>query len=73
MPLCFVKALCKVVPFYYKLTNNKSLFTSYSIEVLNINCDISSLKAHKELDFSPRSLKESIKDSIEWFRENNYV
>ncbi|MGZ7049895.1 MAG: SDR family oxidoreductase [Methanobacterium sp.] len=73
MPLWLVKAVCKAVPLYYKLTNNKPLFTSYSIEVLNSNCDISSKKAQKELEFSHRPLKESIKDSVEWFKKNNYI
>jgi dihydroflavonol-4-reductase len=73
MPLWFVKAVCKTVPLYYKLTKSKPLFTSYSVEVLNSNCDISSVKAHGELDFSPRPIKESIKDSVEWFKKNNYI
>jgi dihydroflavonol-4-reductase len=73
MPLWFVKAVSKAAPIYYKLTDNKPLFTSYSIEVLNSNCDISSAKAQRELNFSFRSLKESIKDSVEWFKKNNYI
>ncbi len=73
MPLWFVKAVSKVLPSYYKLTKSKPLFTNYSIEVLNSNCEISSKKAKKELDFSPRPIKESIKDSVEWFKENKYV
>ena len=73
MPLWFVKAVSKVFHLYYKLAKSKPLFTSYSIGVLNSNCEISSKKAKKELDFSPRPIKESIKDSIEWFKENKYV
>lgn len=73
IPSWLVKCVSKVTPVYYKLTNNKPLFTSYSIEVLNSNCDISSAKAQKELNFSPRPIKESIKDSVEWFKENKYV
>lgn len=73
MPLWLVKAACKAVPLYSRLTNNKPLFTSYSIEVLNSNCDISSAKAQKELNFSFRTLKESIKDSVDWFKKNKYV
>lgn len=73
MPLWLVKEVSKVAPMYYKLTKNKPLFTSYSIEVLNSNCNISSAKAQKELNFSSRTLKESIRDSVEWFKENKYV
>lgn len=73
IPLWFVKGISKAAPIYYKLTKNKPLFTSYSIEVLNSNCDISSKKARKEFNFSSRPLKESIKDSVEWLKENKYV
>jgi dihydroflavonol-4-reductase len=73
MPLWLVKAISKAILPYYKLKKTKPLFTSYSIEVLNSNCDISSKKAQKELGFSPRPIKESIKDSVEWFKENKYV
>ncbi len=73
MPLWFVQAVSKAVPLYTKLAKNKPLFTSYSIDVLNSNCEISSLKAREELNFSIRPLKVSIKDSIEWFKENKYI
>lgn len=63
----------KFSPLYYKFIKSKPLFTSYSIEVLNSNCEISSKKAKMEFGFSPRPIKKSIKDSIEWFKENNYV
>ncbi|MGF7117652.1 SDR family oxidoreductase [Methanobacterium oryzae] len=68
MPLWFVKAVSKFSPIYYKFSKSKPLFTSYSIDVLNSNCKISSKKARNELGFSPRPLKESIKDSVEWFK-----
>lgn len=73
IPLWLVKGISKAAPIYYKLTKNKPLFTSYSIEVLNSNCDISSKKARKEFNFCSRPLKESIKDSVEWLKENKYV
>ncbi|MDI6723432.1 MAG: SDR family oxidoreductase [Methanobacterium sp.] len=73
MPLWFVKAVSKFSPIYYKFSKSKPLFTGYSIEVLNSNCEISSKKAKDELGFSPRPIKESIKDSVEWFKRNNYV
>lgn len=73
MPLWFVKSISKLSPLYYKFRKSKPLFTSYSIEVLNSNCDISYKKASDELGFSPRPLKESIKDSVEWFKENKYI
>lgn len=72
-PFWLLKVSCKLTPLYYRFTKDKPLFTSYSIEVLNSNSEISYNKARNELGFSPRPVKESIKDSVEWFKENNYV
>lgn len=72
-PHWLLKVFSKFTPVYYKFIKDKPLFTGYSIEVLNSNCDISSKKARNELGYSPRPIKESIKDSIDWFKENGYV
>jgi dihydroflavonol-4-reductase len=69
-PLWLVKGLSRISPLYYKFTGKEPLFTSYSIDVINSNSKISSVKAHNELGYSPRPIKESIRDSVEWFNEN---
>lgn len=69
-PLWLVKGIVKISPIYYKLTGKEPLFTSYSIETVNSNSKISFEKARKELGYSPRPIKESIRDSVEWFKEN---
>ena len=65
------------VPFstiYNKLANKPSLFTHESLQILkNSNKHISNEKAKKVLGFSPRPLEETIKDSITWFKNNNYI
>lgn len=73
VPLGIVKAASRISPLYYKLTGKEPLFTSYSIEVINSNSKISSAKARNELGYSPRPIKKSIKDSVEWFKDNKYV
>jgi dihydroflavonol-4-reductase len=49
----------------------------YTNPVLNIiesgNRMISSARAREELDFNPRPLKETVADTINWFKENNYL
>ncbi|MGB9979318.1 SDR family oxidoreductase [Methanobacterium sp.] len=70
VPLWLVKAVSRIFPLYYTFTGKEPLFTSYSIEVLNSNSKISSDKAINELNYSPRPIKESIKDSVEWIKEN---
>lgn len=70
VPLWLVKMLSKISPMYYKVTGKEPLFTSYSIDVLNSNSQISCAKAGSELDYSPRPIRESIKDSVEWIKDN---
>jgi len=70
VPLRIVKAVSKISPLYYKFTGKEPLFTSYSIDVISSNSKISSVKAHNELGYSPRPIKESIRDSVEWIKEN---
>ena len=69
-PLWIVKAISSGSPLYHKFTGKEPLFTSYSIDVLNSNSKISSSKARNELGYSPRPIKESINDSVKWFKEN---
>lgn len=69
-PLWIVKAVSRISPLYHKFTGKEPLFTSYSIDVLNSNSKISSFKARNELGYSPRPIKKSIKDSVEWLKEN---
>ena len=69
-PLWLVKGISKISPPYYKFTGQEPLFTSYSIDVLNSNSKISYVKACNEIEYSPRSIKKSIKDSVEWIKEN---
>lgn len=73
VPLWLVKLAALFTPIYYKLTNTKPRFTSYSIKVLKSNCLISSDKAKRELGYSPRHISKSIEDSIKWFKQMGYV
>jgi dihydroflavonol-4-reductase len=56
-------------PLYYRLAQATPRFTPYSLEVLQSNSNISHAKATRELGYSPRSLYESIKDTVKWFLE----
>jgi dihydroflavonol-4-reductase len=65
------------VPFirlFSKMTGQHPLYTYQSLDVLmQGNRMISNAKARKELGFSPRPLKETLLDSITWFKENNFL
>ncbi|GAI72742.1 unnamed protein product, partial [marine sediment metagenome] len=58
---------------YCNLTKIKPLFTPFSIDVLASNSLVSCQKAQDELCYSPRSIYESIKDAVQWFREERII
>jgi dihydroflavonol-4-reductase len=59
-------------PGYYRLTKTRPLLTSYALHTLWSNSEISSRKAQLELGYKPRSLKDSLTDTIQWFLENKH-
>jgi dihydroflavonol-4-reductase len=67
IPISFARFISMFTPFFYKATRTKPRFTPYSIETVSGNSKFSHEKATNELGYSSRSLRESIKDTIEWF------
>ncbi|MEA3440528.1 MAG: SDR family oxidoreductase [Chloroflexota bacterium] len=53
-------------PTYYRLTRVKPRFTPYSLETLRSNSVISNKKAKRELGYSPRSIRESVVETVKW-------
>ncbi|MBN2100819.1 NAD-dependent epimerase/dehydratase family protein [Candidatus Dojkabacteria bacterium] len=76
-----VKAPAKIIP--YKIARfvagvlaffkKNPEFTPYSLETLLSNSNISHEKATNELGYSPRDVKESIKDQYEWFKGEGMI
>jgi len=67
MPFELAKWVAQFTPFYYRWTKISPRFTPYSLEVLRSNSNISHAKATRELGYQPRSLYESITDTVRWF------
>ena len=65
------------VPFIHLwsvISNQQPLYTNESLDIVGQgNKNILNNKARKELGFNPRPLSESIKDSLNWFKENHYI
>ncbi len=65
------------VPFlkaWARVRGNKPLYTKESVEILKTaHTDISSKKAQNELGYESRPFKDTLRDTIEWFKENNYL
>lgn len=71
VPFSLAKFAAMFMPLYYQLARETPRFTPYSLEVLQSNSNISHAKAARELGYSPRSLRESIKDTVRWFLERS--
>ncbi len=70
IPFDLARVAAHFTPVYYRLTRTKPRFTPYSLSTLQSNSNISNAKARRELGYAPRSLRESLVDTIHWFLEN---
>lgn len=65
------------VPFMYlwsKISGEQPIFTKQALDILQMgNRKINSDKARKELGYNPRPLAETLKDTINWLKENNFI
>jgi dihydroflavonol-4-reductase len=70
IPYRLARTISYLMPVYYALNRRKPRFTTYSIDVLNSNCRMDCSKAASELDFRRRPIRQTLADSLQWFREN---
>jgi dihydroflavonol-4-reductase len=69
-PLPVALIVAPMAELYYKISKTRPRFTRYSIETVISNSDIYSDKAKSELGYRPRSLGNSIKDTVRWWWDN---
>ncbi len=69
IPFDLARFAALFMPMYYQMANAIPRFTPYSLEVLQSNSNFSHAKATHELGYLPRSLYESIMDTVKWFLE----
>jgi dihydroflavonol-4-reductase len=73
IPLSLALFVTPLTEVYYRLTHQRPRFTRYSLETITSNSKISSAKARKELGYHPRSLLDSIQDTVTWWQENRHM
>ena len=65
------------VPFlkaWARMTGSEPLYTRESVEILKTaHKNISSEKASRDLGYHSRPFEETLRDTLQWFRENNYL
>lgn len=73
LPMWIAKVTAPLSEIYYKLKKEPPLYTSYSLYTLESNSNFSNNKAKKELGYKNRSMKETIKDTVKWLKDNNRI
>lgn len=71
IPFDLARLAARFTPLYYELLHATPRFTSYSLAVLRSNANISHEKASRELGYRPRSMYQSIADTVHWFLSTN--
>jgi dihydroflavonol-4-reductase len=69
LPFGFTRTVSFLIPAYYWVRRERPLFTTYSLDVITSNCLMSYEKAERELDYSPRPLRQTLEDALRWFRQ----
>lgn len=68
LPTNLARFAASFTPLYYRMSGEKPRFTSYSIETVLSNSNISSQKAREALGYHPRSMTESMRDTVAWWK-----
>jgi dihydroflavonol-4-reductase len=72
LPVWFARAGLPLLKQYEKLSRRKPLYTRASIKALCSNKNTSHARATRELGYEPRPLETTLKDTVDWFRANDY-
>lgn len=73
LPMWIAKFTAPFSEIYYKIRKEPPLYTKYSLYTLTSNSNFSNEKAKRELGYKNRPMKETIRDTVKWLRENNVM
>jgi dihydroflavonol-4-reductase len=74
VPVSIARMACPFIKIYSLLTKTTPLYTNQSLDILvNSPVNISNEKARKELGYEPRQLEHTLRDTFDWYKENNFI
>jgi len=73
LPMWFAKLTAPLAELFYKIRKLPPIYTSYSLYTLESNSYFSHEKARIELNYNPRSLDETLYDTVKWLVKQNRV
>ena len=72
-PMAVARACAPIITAASALAGTRPVFTTVSLDALASNRNISHAKATSELGYAPRPIRETLSDTIEWFKDNDYI
>ncbi len=73
LPLRLVLGLLPLINLWARITNRPPVYTRQAVEqVIYSNKHIDHSKATAALNFKPRPIAETIRDEVEWFKQNGF-
>lgn len=73
LPMWLAKATAPLSELYYALLKQPPLYTSYSLYTITSNSNFSNAKARKELSYTVRDLRDTVRDTLEWLGEHKRI
>jgi dihydroflavonol-4-reductase len=73
IPMWLAWLVLPFVPYYDKVRGNTPRLTKATLLELQSNKNQNHDKATRELGYNPRPIKETLTDTIDWFRSNGYT
>ncbi len=68
LPMWMAKMFAPAMQWYARRKKQRPLYTSYSLYTLRSNDRFSHDKATRELGYMPRDLRETIRDTVNWYK-----
>jgi dihydroflavonol-4-reductase len=72
-PLWLAQLFAPAAEAFSKLLGKRPLVTSHSLQIVGGNYAFTIDKARRELGYSPRPFIDTVRDSIDWYRQNGYL
>ncbi|MCR3906831.1 MAG: NAD-dependent epimerase/dehydratase family protein [Tenericutes bacterium] len=66
LPMWFAKITAPLAELYYKIRKLPPIYTSYSLYTISSNSYFSNQLAHHDLNYTPRSMDDTIYDTVKW-------
>ena len=73
VPHLLIKIISPFIEIHSRLHRKIPLFNGFSMDCLKQNSNYSYKKAHSTFNYEPRPIEDTLKDTIEWMINTNYL